>query len=218
MRPGKGCVYSLTAELPRIYSTIVVNGNGAAITRAATAPAFRILTVDGGNLTLRALTITRGDATGSPIQTGAGGSVVVTGNGTLNANAVVIQGNRADFGGGVSTFSGSTTTINASVVAGNTAGSDGGGIANIGQLTVRASNIRSNEANTGGGIANGVPGVPGGTSTISISNISNNTAHGNNPGGIYNNGGTVNLTLSTVIDNTPNNCATSPTPVSGCFN
>ncbi|MGW2448173.1 hypothetical protein [Streptomyces sp. NPDC001675] len=39
-----------------------------------------------------------------------------------------------------------------------------------------------------------------------------------NPGGIYNNGGTVNLTLSTVIDNTPNNCATSPTPVPGCFN
>ncbi|MFG2262374.1 hypothetical protein [Streptomyces sp. NPDC048720] len=240
---AKGCVYSPTAELPRIYSTIVVNGNGATITRATTAPAFRILTVDGGNLTLRALTISRGDATGSPIQTGAGGGVVVTGNGTLNANAVVIQGNRADFGGGVSTFSGSTTTINAGVVAGNTAGSDGGGlfshgnlvvtastisrntagiagggIANIGRLTVRASNIRNNTADTGGGLANGVPSAPGGSSTISISNISNNTAHGSNPGGIYNNQGTVNLTSTPVINNTPNNCATSPTPVPGCFN
>ncbi|MFF2204183.1 hypothetical protein [Streptomyces sp. NPDC058145] len=238
-----GCRYSLTNALPAITSTVVVNGNGATIARAASASAFRIITVNGGNLTLRALTLTNGDATGSTIANGAGGGIVVTGNGTLNASAVVILDNRANFGGGVSNFSGSTTTINASVVSGNHANNNGGGlvsdgnltvtasnisrntadiagggIANIGQLTVRASNIRNNEANTGGGIANGVPSVSGGTSTISISNISNNTAHGTNPGGIYNNGGTVNLTLSTVINNTPNNCATSPTPVPGCFN
>ncbi|MEU1466455.1 hypothetical protein ABZ467_38915 [Streptomyces sp. NPDC005727] len=240
------CPYSLTAALPAITSQIVVNGNGALITRANTDPSdpkFRIITVNGGNLTLRALSIAHGDATGNPIAPGAGGGIVVTGNGTLTANAVVIRNNEADFGGGVSNFNGSTTTINASVVSnnhanknggglvsdgnltvtasnisGNEAEGAGGGIANIGQLTVRASNIRSNEADTGGGLANGVPGSAIGTATVSISNISNNTAHGSNPGGIFNNAGPVNLTLTTVINNTPTNCAGSPNPVPGCFN
>ncbi|MFE3639218.1 hypothetical protein [Streptomyces cellostaticus] len=243
LKLARGCRYSLTAELPAITSPIVVNGNDALITRAVTAPAFRILTVDGGNLTLRALRVTNGDATGSPIANGAGGGIVVTSGGTLTASAVVVRGNQANFGGGISNFSGSTTTVNASVVSDNTAANNGGGlvsdgtltvsasnvsrntagvagggIANIGQLTVRASNIRNNNANTGGGLANGVPSVAGGTSTVSVSNISNNTADGTNPGGVYNNGGTVTLYLSTVFNNTPNNCATSPSPVPGCFN
>ncbi|MGW4436784.1 hypothetical protein ACWELO_13620 [Streptomyces sp. NPDC004596] len=244
---ASGCRYALTnalpagVGLPAITSPIVINGNDATIVR--TSGTFRILTVNGGNLTLRAVTIANGDATGSSVASGAGGGIVVTGGGSLDANAVVITGNRADFGGGVSNFNGSTSTVNAAVVSGNTAGVNGGGlvsdgtlnvaastisgnraggagggIANIGTLTVRASNIRSNQATTGGGLANGVPAVSGGTSTVSISNISNNTASGNNPGGIYNNHGTVNLTITTVINNTPNNCATSPTPVPGCRN
>jgi hypothetical protein len=61
-----------------------------------------------------------------------------------------------------------------------------------------------------------VPGVPGGTSTLTGSNVSNNHAGDNNPGGIYNNGRTVTLIGTRFAANTPNNCATSPTPVPGC--
>ncbi|PZH21012.1 hypothetical protein C1I97_00370 [Streptomyces sp. NTH33] len=207
-----------------------------AITR--TSGSFRILTVDGGNLTLRAAVIANGDATGSPVRRGAGGGIVVTGNGSLTVDGSVIRDNHADFGGGISVFNGSQARVNGTVVRGNsaaqnggglvsdgkltvnaseivknTAGGAGGGIANIGTPTVTAGNIADNTAQTGGGIANGVPAASGGTTTVSFSNISHNHAADNNPGGIYNNQGTVTLQATVVAGNTPNNCRTSPTPV-----
>lgn len=236
-----GCTYRLTTELPAITSPIVVNGNRDTITRQSGT--FRILTVNGGALTLRAAVLSNGDATGSPVRNGAGGAVVVTGNGSLNLSAGVIRNNHANFGGGISVFSGSraqvnasvftgnsatqngggivsdsTVTVSASQITGNTAGNVGGGIANIGTLTLNASTLVNNTApNGGGGLANGVPAASGGTSTVSASNISNNTAGGTNPGGIYNNGGTVTLLASRVAANTPSNCLNSPSPVPGCF-
>lgn len=237
-----GCVYRLTTELPAITSPIVVNGGGATITRQSGT--FRILTVDGGDLTLRSAVITNGDATGSPVQNGAGGGIVVTGNGSLAVTASVLRANHANFGGAVSVFNGSQGSVNASTVTantaaqnggglvsdgtltvaathigGNTAGNAGGGIATLGTLTVNASNITNNSApNGGGGLANGVPSATGGTSTVTASNISSNTSAGTNPGGVYNNGGTVNLRVSVVLRNTPTNCVNSPSPVPGCFN
>ncbi|MFE1251169.1 hypothetical protein [Streptomyces sp. NPDC058735] len=235
-----GCAYRLTAELPAITSPIVINGKSDTITRQAGT--FRILTVNGGALTLRAVVLSNGDATGSPVQNGAGGAVVVTGNGSLNLSGSAIRNNRANFGGGISVFSGSraqvtgsiftgntatqngggivsdsTVTVTDSQISGNAAGNAGGGIANIGTLTVGASNIVNNTApNGGGGLANGVPAAGGGTSTVTASNISNNSASGANPGGIYNNGGTVTLRVSRVAANTPSNCLNSPSPVPGC--
>lgn len=235
-----GCTYRLTTELPAITSPIVINGNGGTITRLSGT--FRILTVNGGALTLRTATLSNGDATGSSVENGAGGAIVVTGNGSLNLSTSVVRNNHANFGGGISVFSGSqaqvdasfftgnsatqnggaivsdsTVTVNASQISGNAAGNVGGGIANIGTLTVRASNIVNNTApNGGGGLANGVPAASGGTSTVSTSNISNNSASGANPGGIYNNGGTVTLRFSRVAANTPNNCLNSPSSVPGC--
>lgn len=237
---ASGCTYRLTTELPAITSPIVINGNGDTITRLSGT--FRILTVNGGALTLRAAILSNGDATGSPVENGAGGAIVVTGNGSLNLSSGVIRDNRANFGGGISVFSGSraqvnssvftenratqngggivsdgTTTVNASQISRNTAGNVGGGIASIGTLAVNASNIVNNTApNGGGGLANGVPAASGGTSTVTTSNISNNSAGGTNPGGIYNNGGTVTLRISLVAANTPSNCLNSPSPVPGC--
>ncbi|MFE4695384.1 hypothetical protein ACFRH6_35705 [Streptomyces sp. NPDC056749] len=236
-----GCTYRLTSELPAITTPIVINGNSDTITRMSGT--FRILTVNGGALTLRAAILREGDANGSTVANGAGGAIVVTGNGSLNFSAGVIRDNHANFGGGISVFNGSRAQISASVLAdntatqngggivsdgmvtlsasqvsGNTADNVGGGIASIGTLTVSASNLVNNTApNGGGGLANGVPAASGGTSTLTASNISNNTAGGANPGGVYNNGGTVTLRVSRVGANTPNNCLNSPSPVPGCF-
>lgn len=59
-----GCTYTLVAPttrangLPVITATVTIQGNGATITRASSAPSFRILGVaSGGTLTLNALTI-----------------------------------------------------------------------------------------------------------------------------------------------------------------
>ncbi|MFE2737150.1 hypothetical protein [Streptomyces sp. NPDC059349] len=235
-----GCLYKLTTGLPAITSPVVINGNLATLKR--TSGTFRILTVNGGSLTLRAAVLAHGDATGSSFQNGAGGAVVVDGNGTLNLSASVIRNNHAAFGGGVSVFSGSnahisgvtftgnsatqnggglvsdgTVTVDLSQFHGNTAGNTGGGIASIGTLTVNISNLVNNTATNGGGLANGVPAASGGTSTVTASNISNNSAAIAKPGGIYNNGGTVTLRATRVAANTPSNCLNSPTPVPGCI-
>jgi hypothetical protein len=236
-----GCTYKLTTELPAITSPIVINGNGATITRVAGT--FRILTVDGGNLNLRAAVITNGDATGSAIQNGSGGGIVVAGNGVLTLGSTVIRNSHADYGGGIGVFSGSqaqvnatvitgntatqngggivsdgTTTVNVTQISANTAGSAGGGIASIGTLKATAVNIIDNSAPAGGGgLANGVPSASGGTSTLITSNVSNNTSSGVNPGGIYNNSGTVTLIGTRVAANDPNNCLNSPSPVPGCI-
>ncbi|MFI1769918.1 hypothetical protein ACH41H_49300 [Streptomyces sp. NPDC020800] len=235
------CTYRLTTELPAITSPITINGNSDTITRVSGT--FRILTVNGGNLTVVGATLTNGDATGSSVQSGAGGAVVVTGNGSLRLVGTLIARNHANFGGGISVFNGSQAQVNGSVFTGNTAGTNGGAItsdgqttvnfsnlsgnsagnvggaiASIGTLTVNASTILNNTApNGGGGLANGVTAAPGGTSTVNASVISGNSASGANPGGIYNNGGTVTLRGTVVIRNSPNNCLNSPSPVPGCI-
>lgn len=234
-----GCTYQLTTELPAITSAVLINGNGATINRQSGT--FRILTVNGGNLTLRTANLTNGNANGSAIAPGAGGGIVVTGNGALTVNSSTIRNNQANFGGGLSVFSGSqanvgtttfqanvasqngggivsdgTVAVNASQINGNSAGGAGGGIAHIGTLTVTATRITGNNATTGAGLANGVPSVPGGTATLNAVTLTGNTATAPNPGGIYNNGGTVTLRATQVGPNVPNNCLTSPSPVPGC--
>jgi hypothetical protein len=70
----------------------------------------------------------------------------------------------------------------------------------------------------GGGIANGIP-LPGpmpllgGQLTLNHSQVTGNTAsHG---GGIFNNGGTVTLSATSVTGNNPDNCE-PPDSIPGC--
>lgn len=234
-----GCTYALTAELPAFTGPTVVNGSGAVITR--TAGTFRILTVNGGSLTLRTTVVSNGDASGSAVASGAGGGIVVTGNGTLTVTASTIRANQASFGGGISVFSGSRAqltatsvtgntagqngggivsdgivSVNSSQVTGNTAGGAGGGIASIGTLTVVASTLGNNTAAVGGGLANGVPSVAAGTAALNAATVTGNIATAGSTGGIYNNGGAVSLRATRVVANAPANCVSSPNPVPGC--
>jgi hypothetical protein len=79
----------------------------------------------------------------------------------------------------------------------------GGGIYNAGDLTLERVTVRENKANFGGGIYNG----SGATLAIINSTISGNTAidpgicDGGYGAGIWNDGGTVTLTSSTITDN-----------------
>lgn len=232
-----GCVYALPSPLPSVQNTINILGNGATITRAGSAPAFRILTVDAsGKLSLAHTTISNGDASGD-----FGGGI--RNDGTLNVVQSVIRNNRADFSGGIGGNTGSTTRIAQSIISGNTVIHNGGGLANDGDMTIAQSSITQNTAQEkGGGVANdatlkilqseirqneasGPTGVGGGianfggagaTTTLTLSRVSDNTAT-NAPGGIYNDTGSVALLLSSVHNNHPTNCAGSPTAVPGCL-
>ncbi|MBI4674650.1 MAG: hypothetical protein HY741_23645 [Chloroflexi bacterium] len=207
------CVYNLTVVdntdaangpngLPVITSDITVNGNGSTITRASSAPAFRLVQIDSSaTLTLNQLTLTAGDP-----GMGAGGSGwdggAIRNRGVLALNYSAITSNNAGNGG------------NDNGSYGN--GGHGGGIYNVGMLTVTASDFSSNT--TANGVGSRVGGDVGdgggiynlGTLTITASNLSGNktgdgagqygSSGGGNGGAIYN-AGELTITSSTLTNN-----------------
>jgi hypothetical protein len=89
--------------LPTVYSVITVVGNDSRITRAPTAPSFRILAVGiGGNLTLQRVTVSGGFApTIAGNTTANDGGAVLNLGGTLTIVNSTVASNSADRGGGV---------------------------------------------------------------------------------------------------------------------
>jgi len=105
----------------------------------------------------------------------------------------------------------SSAVIEDSLIMRNTATSvNGGGILNEGQLVLRRTKVTENQADQGGGIYNEAIGTTSLFSTKIVKNIAVTDG-----GGIFNDGGTVNLNTATgtiVVKNRPNNCVN----VSGC--
>jgi hypothetical protein len=180
------------AGLPRIFTPIVINGNGAIIERAGGSSDFRLIYVDGeqgiaGNLTLSNLTLQGGRAA------------------TLGVNA-------GDDGGAI--FNTGVVSVDNATIQNNTAVDDGGAIANFGQMTISNSRLLNNSAgpgasNSGGAIDNRSNLNPGSQAVL---NITNTTISGNSAGeggAIVNqlgttaaNQATVNLDGSTITGNT----------------
>jgi hypothetical protein len=152
--------------LPLITSAITIEGNGATIARAASAPAFGLMAVRfPGNLTLQSVTLSGGSFGG------------VSNDGTLGIKNSTISGNS---GGGVDNSFG-TLAVENSTISGNTAG---GGVSNYGgRVTITNSTISGNTASTGGGVIN-CSGPYGSSFTINNSTISGNIA--NQGGGVSN--------------------------------
>ncbi|MGY4969215.1 hypothetical protein [Streptomyces sp. NEAU-S7GS2] len=151
------CTYQLTSAhgssphgpvgLPPITTPITLLGLGVTITRAPSAPAFRILQVEGAanvpgtNGQLSAVGITlRGGSAVSPYP---GGGLSNLG-GTVSLLSSSITGNTAVAGGGIYNDNGSIT-LTTSSVTGNQATSSGGGIyVNSGGVTLLATTVRDN--------------------------------------------------------------------------
>ncbi|WP_327280851.1 MULTISPECIES: hypothetical protein [unclassified Streptomyces] len=208
IRLAHKCTYKLVAPdpahpangLPVITSEITIDGNGATITRAASAPDFRILLVDKtGNLTLNKATISGGRATDCPLFPGeavCGGGI--NNQGTLTVNHSRIVHNSADTardgffveGGGID--SDGPATVNDTEISHNTAvfsgttqtSADGGGIANDGPLTLNHTRVTDNTVgvpeNTDS-FAFGAGVAPFAEAEIEHSTISRN--HASAPGG-----------------------------------
>jgi filamentous hemagglutinin family protein len=128
-----------------------------------------------------------------------GGGIRSDGRTTLSNSTV--SNNSAIDGGGINNLNG-TLTLSNSTVSGNTASNNGGGLHNQGTLTLTGSTVSGNRANGSGG------GILGFTGTVNVSNstVSGNTANFGG-GGIFNfgvGGSTVNVSNSTVSGNRAN--------------
>jgi hypothetical protein len=166
------CTYTLTAAhggalagptgLPPITTAITMVGLGTTIKRAPSAPAFRIIEVDGapnvpgaiGRLDMAGVTISGGRAV-SPYP---GGGVANFG-GAVSLVSSAVTGNSAVAGGGIYTDNG-TVTLTASGVTGNTAASGGGIYRNSGTVALLASTVSGNTPDNCAPTAS-VPGCSG---------------------------------------------------------
>jgi hypothetical protein len=233
-----GCIYSMTAShgsatngqeaLPVITTPIDMTGP-ATITRAASAPPFRIAEVSPtGKLTFTTgVALTNGSAVG--LVDGNGGAILNFGAVTLTNSS--LSGNTAAAGGGglanADTSAGTvpTATFTNSPVSNNTA-LVGGGIFNGRRATLTTTGvsgspllITGNRAGfTGGGIAaiDSTSSAKATTTTLTDTTVTANSAGGFGPGGVYRQGGTMTTTNSPITANTPNNCVGSNPAVPNC--
>lgn len=137
--------------LPIVSSTITIDGNGSKITRASSAPPFRILVVYGaGDLRIQDTTVS-GGVGAAPLDLGGG---IYNFGGDLQLFNSTLAGNRAGSGGGLYN-GGGTVILNNSTVSGNRASQGGGGVGNdFGMLTIAYSVISGNSGAAVGGVLN----------------------------------------------------------------
>ena len=214
-----GCTYELgvidnTVDgnngTPSIYTSIIINGNGATVRRSTAAQknAIRLFHVaQGGELVLNNIRLHDGIAVEPPDTT-----LPLRNHGGAIFNAGILTVNNADFdynrarrqGGGI--YNTGSMTINSSTFQNNEAdyngdpGGSGGAILNTGNATINASTFFGNTASqSGGAIAN----ANGGTVSIVNSTISGNTTSLANivSGAAIMNAGDLSISYTTITEN-----------------
>jgi predicted outer membrane repeat protein len=212
--PGR---LNLTSSL-QIDDDVIISGSVFEADRAITItarPGTRVLTIDGGNVTLDGLTIENG----TNFRTGG---ISISASATVDINNSYFVGNRATEGGGAIQNLGILNVTN-STFADNTGGR-AGAILNNGTLTVTDSVLNGNDATIDGGailnyktleVANSIfefnttVGSGGAISNIGITDVIDSTFRGNvanDGGGIANfaSGSTLTLRNSTFTENVAN--------------
>jgi len=185
------CTYTLTAALPAVSQNLTIKGNAATLERSSSAPAFTILSVTGGTLSVSNLNFTNGR-----------GGIAVLQSGNLSVTAGTFSGNQAPQGGAIDMDGAEhNVTITGVTFTGNTAtgkDSQGGAIYNglNAGTTITRSTFTGNTADQGGGIFDfAVYGA-----SITSSTFTGN--HAQDGGAILNDPiGGENLTKVTIKDN-----------------
>ena len=156
----------------------------------------------GGITSFGSLTITDSEITSNRADYGGGG--IRSNQGSLTITDSVVSNNiSGDYGGGIWNNSPSTAVLTNTTVSGNLSSSYGGGIFNEAEMTITNSTITGNTAEVsisghgGGGIAN----YTGATLQIVDCTISDNEVTGAG-GGVLNDGGTLQISGSTIANNT----------------
>ncbi len=189
---------TLSSALPAIANSspgsLTIDATGQAISingfNSDTSTSVQILTVNSGaTLTLKYLTIAKGNGGGS------GGAIV--NNGSLTVSSSTVTGSTAPSGmngGGI--YNLGTLIVSNSSFSKNSASADGGAIFNNGgTLTITNSTFSTNSAgSSGGGIYNS------GGATIGDSTFSGNSS-ASGGGAVFHNSGTLGVTNSTLSGN-----------------
>ncbi|MFD7614278.1 right-handed parallel beta-helix repeat-containing protein [Streptomyces sp. NPDC059828] len=195
---AKDCTYTLTTSqdgngLPEIVQPVTVHGNGSTIARAANADRFRIFEVGaGGDLRLRDLTLTRGEAEFEQ----DGGAIRVSPAGRLDLGHVDVKSNKTadddnDEGGGL--FNAGVARVRDSSFSRNWA-TFASAIGNHGKLEIADSRITRNASEGFAAILN----EEGATVAIRGSLLSHNTS---GDGGALHNHGVAELDKSALTYN-----------------
>jgi predicted outer membrane repeat protein len=210
------CTYTLTTGLPTVGQDLSILGNHATVKRSTrpSTPAFTILSVDAGILTVSNLNFSDGDGAISATQDGSltvrGGTF--TGNSAANGGAIYafggagnlsvtdarfIKNSATDDGGAIySSLAAGSTDVTGDTFIMNAAGAIGGGLYNFYDTDVSNSTFRMNRATDGGGIFN---------NALFTDNLTNVTMSGNtateNGGGVATYQTNLSLSNDHIIDN-----------------
>ena len=182
------------AGFPLITSKLTILGNGSTIQRTGSTKFGIFQVFVGGDLTLQDLTISGGDTTQDHDSSGA--ALFLLG-GTALLEHVTLTGNQAWEGGAIANNAGTEVKLMNSVVTNNISLDVGGGLYNSGgTLIIQDSEISNNTSRStifgGGGISNA-----NGQVTLDHSSLVGNLAL--EGGGLYNDGGTINIIDQSVI-------------------
>jgi predicted outer membrane repeat protein len=145
LRLTPACVYLLTAGLPVISQDLTITGNGATLERSSApgTPAFTILQVNSGTVTLSSLNFRNGR-----------GAIVINNVGVVTVRGGIFTGNTAADGGAIADYSAlDGLTVSGATFTGNTA-TNGGAIFDFSTVgaTVAHSTFSGNHATNGGAI------------------------------------------------------------------
>lgn len=154
------CTYLLTAPLPEVTASLVIDGNGATLQRQASAPPFTLLIESALNFTVNDLNFTDGD-----------NAITQLGNGDLAVNGGTFTGNSGESGGAISSASDGqlpdllALSVTGATINGNSAG-DGGAIfydSFAGGVVISGCRFAGNTASGDGGPSGRStrPGTPG---------------------------------------------------------
>jgi hypothetical protein len=213
-----------------IAKNLTLRGAGASQTILDGGGAVSVLEIAAdATVTLRDLTITKGNASGDFFPVGFGGGIRNLGV-TVTLAGVTVVGNTAfGDGGGIFNHFGRTVTLtDGSSVTGNTARLNGGGIFNNAGTVMLLSGSRiggpnPEDGNTAGVDGGGIGNNAGTVTLESGTSVRGNTA--NRGGGIDNLGGTVTVDVGALVcDNEPHldqcrgtftGTGTCPNPITG---
>ncbi len=173
----------------------VVGGNPV---EESSGGAFR----NGGTLELEDVTVSDSVVVGA----GASGGAVFN-SGHLTVDRSIFTGNSATRAGGAIEANGGTTEIERSTLSGNSTGpmpGNGGALHLTGEgiVTVSRSTVEGNvAASEGGGLWNSATGTMEVSRTTISANVANGEAADNGGGGLFNDGGAMTVTRSSVTGN-----------------
>jgi hypothetical protein len=205
------CGGTFNAKLVGSNDTVTLEGvyGAASTTIENNTTAGATLSVTGGAVTARGLTISGGVGSGSAGNTYGGGVIasataMPTAAPTLTLEDCVVTDNTAAYGGGVAVYNYAWLKLDGAEVHANVAATNGGGVwvSTYGKLTAEGALIYDNDASGTASSAGGGGIFAAGSGTVSLvsTDVYDNTAV-NDGGGIYLDDGTLTMTASDVYGN-----------------